>query len=144
MYYDTNHTIKSIRIDCNIAAGTEDISLMDNEQYKAYLQSDKWKQIAKRRMEIDGNACVMCGCRGTTANPLEVHHLSYKYLYHEENRIYQDLCTLCHACHKQVHNLMCRKTAPDRNGWKDRYDIPQISVFTLTGETMESKEVKKA
>lgn len=116
---------------------------MTNEEYTAYLQSDKWKSIAKRRMEIDGNRCVMCGSRGTTANPNEVHHLSYKYLGHEEERIYQDLVTLCHACHKQVHALMCRKTAPNKCGWKDRYDIPAVSVFTLTGREMQSKEVGK-
>lgn len=116
---------------------------MTNEEYTAYLQSDKWKAIAKRRMEIDGNRCVMCGSRGTTANPLNIHHLSYKYLGNEENRVFQDLCTLCFSCHKQTHALMCRKTAPNRNGWKDRYDIPAVSVFTLTGETIESKEVGK-
>ena len=116
---------------------------MTNEEYEEYLRSDKWKAIAKRRMEIDGNRCVMCGSRGTVGNPLEVHHLSYKYLGKEEERIYQDLCTLCHADHKAVHALMCRKTAPNRNGWKDNYTVPAISVYTLTGETIASREVGK-
>ena len=116
---------------------------MDNNDYLAYLTSPKWQAIAKERMRIDGNACVMCGSRGTTANPLECHHLSYKWLGNEEKRIFEDLCTLCHCCHKQVHNLMCRKTAPNRNGWKDRYDVPRISVFTISGETLESMEVGK-
>lgn len=114
---------------------------MTNTEYREYLNSEKWKEIVKERMRIDEHRCVMCGSRGTTTNPLECHHLSYKYLGHEEKRIYQDLCILCHSCHKQVHNLMCRKTAPDRNGWKDRYDIPQVSVYTVSGEQLQSKEV---
>ena len=117
---------------------------MDNLRYQEYLKTDKWQRIAKRRMEIDGNKCVMCGSRGTTANPLEVHHLSYKWLYQEENRIYQDLCTLCHCCHKQVHALMNRQTdANGRHGWKDNSNIPAISVFTVSGEVIASKEVGK-
>ena len=42
-------------------------------------------------MIIDKYECQCCGCRGTVANPLEVHHLSYGHLYHEETRIYEDL-----------------------------------------------------
>ena len=54
-----------------------------NEQYLKYLQTDEWKAIAKKRMEIDKYTCQCCGCKGTAQNPLEVHHLSYKYLYCE-------------------------------------------------------------
>lgn len=109
---------------------------MDNEKYREYLQSDKWKKIARQRMEIDGK-CVMCGCCGTSTNPLEIHHLSYKWLYHEEERVYQDLVTLCHCCHKQVHALMNRQTSADgRRGWKDNSTIPTVSVFTLSGDTL--------
>ena len=117
---------------------------MENEKYQEYLKSEKWKRIARERMEIDGNRCVMCGCRGTTANPLEVHHLSYKFLGHEEERIYQDLETLCHACHKLIHAAMNRKTDPNgRHGWKDNCAIPAISVYTVAGEVLECREVGK-
>ena len=120
------------------------MDINNDTKYREYLKSAKWKAIAAQRMQIDGNKCVMCGSRGTTANPLEIHHLSYRYLYREESRIYEDLCTLCHACHKQTHNLMCRITSPNgRRGWKDNYTVPQVSVFTISGETMESKEVGK-
>lgn len=117
---------------------------MNNDEYREYLKSEDWKRIAKKRMEIDGNACVMCGCRGTTANPLEVHHLSYRFVGNEESRIYEDLCTLCHTCHKQTHNLLNRQTNKDgRHGWRDNNYIPQISVFTLTGQTLECMELER-
>lgn len=117
---------------------------MNNEQYREYRKTSKWKEIARKRIEIDGNMCVMCGSRGSTANPLEVHHLTYRSLYHEEDRIYQDLATLCHACHKQVHNLMNRQTdANGRRGWKDNSSVPKVSVYMLNEETIEVKEVGK-
>lgn len=115
---------------------------MDNLRYKEYLKTEKWKRIVEKRLKIDGYQCVMCGTRGTAENKLEVHHLSYKFLYHEEDRIYQDLCTLCHLHHKAVHALMNRITDPNgRHGWKDNSNIPQISVYTIAGDDMEFREV---
>ena len=106
----------------------------DDEKYRKYLQSDKWKAIARKRYEIDGYRCVMCGCSGTTKNPLSVHHLTYRSLYAEQDRIYQDLETLCFCCHKQIHKAMERITDPNgRRGWKDAR-IPQIHVFDLAGD----------
>lgn len=115
---------------------------LDNRKYQEYLQTEKWKQIANRRMNIDGYECQMCHCKGTSNNPLEVHHLSYKNLYNEEGRIYEDLVTLCHSCHKSVHNVMNRVTTPEgRHGWKDTNNIPKVSVFTLTGTLLEHREI---
>ena len=112
---------------------------MNNERYKEYINSAKWREIAKKRFEIDGYKCVCCGCTGTSANPLECHHVTYRNLYHEEDRIYQDLLTLCHVCHKQVHRLMNRKTsATGRHGWKDA-NIPQVHAYNISG-TMEHIE----
>ena len=108
----------------------------DAERYRKYLMSDKWKAICKQRYEIDGYRCCMCGCSGTTGNRLEIHHWSYRSLYSEQDRIYQDLATLCHCCHKQIHKAMERTTSPDgRKGWKDNPRIPQIHVFDLGGNT---------
>ena len=118
------------------------MDIRDTEKYQAYIKSDKWKAIAKKRMEIDGHRCQGCGSRGTMLNPLECHHLSYKHLYHEENWIYQDLVTACHACHKTTHNIMYRITNEQgRRGWKDNGSIPLISVYTVAGETLENMEV---
>lgn len=67
-------------------------------------------------------------------NPLEVHHLTYNYIGHEEERIYQDLVTLCRSCHKMVHTMMERITSPEgRRGWLDNPRIPQCHTFTNDG-----------
>lgn len=116
---------------------------MNDAEYKEYLQTEEWKRIAQKRMEIDGFRCVACGCRGTARNPLECHHLSYNYIGREESRIYQDLVTLCHVCHKNIHQIMNRVTAPNgRRGWQDRHDIPTIHVYNLSGTNRDFKEVK--
>ena len=114
----------------------------DNKQYLEYLKSAKWRELAEQRMKIDDYKCAMCGCRGTAKNPLEVHHISYKHLYHEESRIYEDLVTLCHVCHKATHTLMERKTNADgRKGWKDSPRIPKVHAFNISG-CLECKESK--
>lgn len=116
---------------------------VDNKKYRNYLQSDKWKAIARKRMSIDKYKCVSCGSRGTMANPLEIHHLSYKYLYNEETRIFQDLVTLCHVCHKSTHAVMNRVTDENgRKGWSNNTTIPQIHAFNLTGTEVEYVEAE--
>lgn len=89
-------------------------------------------------MEIDGYQCVMCGCRGTTTIPLEVHHITYRNIGNED--VYKDLLTLCRSCHRNVHIMMNRTTGYNadgtpKRGWKD--DIPDytVHVFSLSGDS---------
>jgi len=111
-------------------------------RYSEYLKSDKWKAIAKRRMEIDKYECQMCGARGTANNPLEVHHISYAHLYNEQDRIFEDLVTLCHICHKGIHRAMERVTNEDgRRGWKHNPRIPKVHTYNING-TIEYKEIQ--
>ena len=110
----------------------------DNERYKEYLKSDKWKQLARKRYEIDNGVCQCCGSRGTIANPIECHHLSYSHLYHEEGRIYEDLVSLCRVCHKCVHRMMERVTNDKgRRGWLDSPRIPRVHTFCVNGTDIE-------
>ena len=119
------------------------MTYQDNTKYIQYLKSDKWKAIAEQRLKIDNYTCQMSGCRGTANNPLEVHHLSYNNLYHEENRIYEDLITLCHIDHKSLHKAMERVTNKDgRRGWKDNPRIPNIHAYNVSGLSTEYKEIK--
>ena len=118
------------------------LKTMENTMYVAYLKSDKWRRIARARLEIDGYTCQGCGCNGTAVNPLEVHHVSYRHLYEEEKWIYEDLVCLCHVCHKLIHRVMNRQTSKDgRRGWKDG-NIPQVHAYNLNG-IIEHKEDKK-
>lgn len=116
------------------------MSVEENMRYAEYMRSDKWRNIAAERMRIDGYTCAGCGCTGTAVNVLECHHLTYRHLYQEENWIYEDLVTLCHACHKNLHRIMERQTNKEgRRGWKDNPRIPQTHIYNLNGE-LEIKE----
>lgn len=108
---------------------------MTNEEYGNYLKSDAWKQKAEERLRIDSYRCRGCGTCGTTVNPLEVHHMSYVHIGNE--RVYEELITLCHGCHKLVHKMMERPTNSDgRLGWKDNPRIPTCHVFTVSGSEL--------
>lgn len=114
----------------------------ENRQYEEYLKSPEWAAIAFERLKIDHFRCQMCGACGTATNKLEIHHLSYKYLYNEWERIGEDLVTVCHVCHKSLHRLMNRKTdvKSGRHGWKDNRHIPRVHAFNLEGELQYVEE----
>ena len=122
------------------------MSADEERRYIEYMKSDKWRRIAAERMRIDNHTCQGCGSRGSANNPLEVHHLRYRYIYHEETRIYEDLVTLCHACHKNLHRIMERVTNEQgRRGWKHNPRIPATHVYNINGslEILERKEQGK-
>ena len=105
--------------------------------YETYLASDEWRRKAEDRLEVDNQKCVMCGCKGTSTNPLEVHHLTYHNIYHEN--VDKDLVTLCRVCHKNVHTMMNRTTnrTTGQRGWKDTLPY-SVHVVSVDGRTCEA------
>lgn len=103
---------------------------MTKEDYVRYLMSDHWKEVSKKRLEIDGYTCQQCGSGGTENNRLGVHHLTYKTLGNENP--YTDLVSVCNSCHKGIHRMMARIT--DENGGRmwDKH-TPNVHVYTLSG-----------
>lgn len=68
-----------------------------NEGYVKYLHSQEWEEKRIKRIKHDKGRCYTCG---TTRN-LNVHHISYKRIFHEHTR--NDLVTLCRSCHRNMH-----------------------------------------
>ena len=66
-------------------------------EYQEYLQSKEWQIVRRKRLQIDGYRCQMCG----TGKNLQVHHISYEHLGQEKE--IDDLVTLCKECHQKVH-----------------------------------------
>ena len=113
-----------------------------SEQYQSYLMSEAWRQKAEERLRIDEHRCQMCGCHGTATNPLQVHHLTYHNIYHENAE--KDLVTLCKACHLDVHNMMNRITNSEtgQRGWKDSlpYSVCVTSINAQEREVIFRKD----
>lgn len=63
--------------------------------YETYLLSEEWQIQRVRVLYRAQNFCERCGA----PPPLEIHHLTYKRLYHEH---LSDLQALCHDCHKDA------------------------------------------
>ena len=63
----------------------------------AYMDSDAWRDLRKKKFAQVGCACEKCG---DSSGILQVHHLTYERLYHEP---LSDLQVLCDACHAAVH-----------------------------------------
>ena len=69
---------------------------MEFENYKEFLKTEEWKQIAQMVKERDGQKCVICG---STEN-LNAHHIGYDGDRMDEN----DIVTLCNRCHECLHD----------------------------------------
>lgn len=81
---------------------------MNKKEYRAYLQSPKWKalrQLVFERARKNANSnnlfgvCEKCGYQPWKPI-LQVHHLTYERVFHEE---LDDLILLCPRCHKGIH-----------------------------------------
>lgn len=70
--------------------------MTDSIDYDSYINSDVWREKARRIRERDGYRCQICGANDT---PLEVHHLTYDRLGEEQD---DDLITVCHSCHEKI------------------------------------------
>lgn len=72
--------------------------------YKAYLQSDKWKRKSKKVLERDNHLCQACLDRKAT----QAHHLSYEFVGHEP---LFDLIAVCDQCHEHLHKIRNQRKA---------------------------------
>lgn len=66
-------------------------------KYSEYLKSPHWQETRRKRLDKDGDACVLCGSKEN----LNVHHRNYRNVGKED--VENDLVTLCTECHTFVH-----------------------------------------
>lgn len=71
---------------------------MPEDAYAEYLQSEHWKTLRRAAIDYYGNACVLCGAKGSK---VDVHHRLYVRRGKERLR---DLTVLCRDCHAKHHD----------------------------------------
>ncbi|HYH69134.1 MAG TPA: hypothetical protein VD866_30855, partial [Urbifossiella sp.] len=76
-------------------------------EYRAYLKSDRWQQTRKKAFARHGRRCAVCGTKWR----LQVHHLTYERLGHEQTG---DFRILCRKHHKKGR-YSARAIAADAN-----------------------------
>jgi hypothetical protein len=68
------------------------------EEYRLYLESNHWKELRRKRLEVAQYKCEKC----KSPFSLQVHHIRYRNLYDVE---VGDLICLCDYCHQKHHGL---------------------------------------
>jgi hypothetical protein len=71
-----------------------------SQAYLSYLGSPKWRAIATETKIRAGWKCENCG--DDRRHVLEAHHITYAYLFHEDEHS-ECLVCLCRECHKNAH-----------------------------------------
>jgi 5-methylcytosine-specific restriction endonuclease McrA len=75
------------------------------DEYAEYLQSPHWKRRRQNFLVAHQYRCQECGLDCSIRERrhyINVHHKSYKRLWHEES---SDLVALCRECHREEHGM---------------------------------------
>jgi len=78
-----------------------------NSEYHAYLESPRWKKLAKAvRMRAKGQCEICLRAQGT-----DCAHLTYERIFHEPM---SDLLWLCWKCHRRLDSEECDEAVAHR------------------------------
>jgi 5-methylcytosine-specific restriction endonuclease McrA len=104
-YLDQEEEYKNQKIDeFAIKSKFNKIPKLYNVNYKQYLSSKEWLQKKQYFLMCYDNNCGVC-FRKFKNSDLNLHHLHYKTLGHEN---WDDLMLVCRGCHGYIHNLNSR------------------------------------
>jgi hypothetical protein len=71
--------------------------------YLEYLQSDRWRELRRRKLLRCGGICQRCNRSWRDFGFLDVHHLDYRRFGAEREA---DLIVLCRECHNAEHGVV--------------------------------------
>lgn len=95
---------KNSKVTVKYADGTERVASPGEfrkktreEEYRAYMRSERWRALRRKVIERDGDRCKLCR---RSRRKLEVHHLTYVRFGRER---LEDLALICQRCHSTEH-----------------------------------------
>ena len=111
-----------------------------NKKYSEYLKSKEWKNKGEIILERDNHICALCGVSLGKKNG-NVHHITYKNIYKENN---EDLISLCRNCHKEFHEqklpfnkyLKIKQEEIKENEKKERYILMETGKLITTNKAV--------
>lgn len=97
-----------------------------NKQYYNYLISPEWKEFRRKALAHYGNKCSKCA----RTKSLQVHHLHYNNIFHEQ---LEDVVILCKLHHEEAHN---KKKKPI-------FQKPKKKKLTIKGQVIKWRRYEK-
>jgi 5-methylcytosine-specific restriction endonuclease McrA len=107
--------------------------------YTSYMQSEAWRELRDMMIGIVGGFCERCDASEDDVT-LEVHHLTYERLGHEDP---SDLQVLCPPCHITADAERAEETKDDLayrrlDGWATKVYGPSWEEYPGYGEAEEA------
>lgn len=84
----------------NVKAAPKENSAF-KEKYLLYLRSEEWLKIRLAMLKFYNFTCNRCKLK-KHYKQLQVHHRTYKNVFHEEP---EDLELICKKCHEKEHKI---------------------------------------
>ena len=107
--------------------GTAAFRAFRSDGYQAYLSSDWWRSLKKKRLRGK--------CRGCkSARATQLHHTSYKRLGYE---LSSDTVQMCRPCHLLLHDFLCEIYPDATRGQTAEY------TYDFWGEVFGERKASK-
>lgn len=108
-------------IECDHYRSFRDDPEVSAEIYRAWINSDDWKKIRKKKLIEEALQCEICG----SAKNLAVHHITYEHLLEEDNHM-DDLIVLCKNCHEKAHEHDIREKKERATEERRRFTVEEL------------------
>lgn len=103
------------------------------KEYNKYLLSIEWANVRIELFNSRGKKCEKCSSK----KRIEVHHLTYENIFHEEPK---DLIILCNECHKKEHPNNSKNKFKVKTKIKKRINVTKVG--NRISKTSERKLIR--
>jgi cytochrome c553 len=122
-------------------------------EYEKYLKSSRWRQMREYYHKLRGSKCEQCN-KHINLDEMNLHHVTYERLLHEEPG---DVAVLCRQCHTETHeyhglnnsyypilNQKQRDELTDKRFTQNEYGKPAVSIVSRPQRERVQKRPKSS